>query len=209
MQPTYQLLNTYSLCIDGNTLNLNHEQLLSTNCTSSTLTKSKITFRHDFLENINEYAERVFGDQAQQMIDSFLYPKMQPHLKKSLNLAFLGKGTYDQIRVHLEKEQQLSGRENDGDFSIPTKTVPVTKDNINELDFSKTSCFYCKNLGHLIKDCRKRIRIEQEQKQDTDHKIKGYTQKTYSLCPHCRRINHPPEKCWNGPNAVNRKQKLS
>ena len=40
-----------------------------------------------FLEELNECAERAFGDNAQQMIDSLLYAKLPPHLKRSLNLA--------------------------------------------------------------------------------------------------------------------------
>ena len=35
----------------------------------------------DFLEELNEYAERAFGDNAQHMIDSLLYAKLPPHLK--------------------------------------------------------------------------------------------------------------------------------
>ena len=41
----------------------------------------------DFLEKLNECAARAFGDNAQQFIDSFLYAKLPPHLKRSLNLA--------------------------------------------------------------------------------------------------------------------------
>ena len=41
----------------------------------------------DFLEELNERAERAFN--AQHMIDSLLYAKLPPHLKRSLNLAYL------------------------------------------------------------------------------------------------------------------------
>ena len=41
----------------------------------------------DFLEELNECAERAFGDNAQHMIDSLLYATLPPHLKRSLNLA--------------------------------------------------------------------------------------------------------------------------
>ena len=34
----------------------------------------------DFLEELNECAERAFGDNAQHMIDSLLYAKLPPHL---------------------------------------------------------------------------------------------------------------------------------
>ena len=47
----------------------------------------------DFLEELNECAERAFGDNAQHMIDSLLYAKLPPHLKRSLNLAYLEIGT--------------------------------------------------------------------------------------------------------------------
>ena len=49
----------------------------------------------DFLEELNECAENAFGDNAQHMIDSLLYAKLPPHLKPSLDLAYLGNGTYD------------------------------------------------------------------------------------------------------------------
>ena len=55
----------------------------------------------DFLEELNECAERAFADNAQHMIDCLLYAKLPPHLKRSLNLAYLENGTYDQIVAHL------------------------------------------------------------------------------------------------------------
>ena len=39
----------------------------------------------DFLEELNECAERAFGDNAQHMIDSLLYAELPRHLKRSLN----------------------------------------------------------------------------------------------------------------------------
>ena len=68
----------------------------------------------DFLEELNECAERAFGENTQHMIDSLLYAKLPPQLKRSLNLAYLENGTYDQIVAHLERELELSGLENDG-----------------------------------------------------------------------------------------------
>ena len=41
----------------------------------------------DFLEELNECAERAFGDNARHMIDNLLYAKLPSHLKRSLNLA--------------------------------------------------------------------------------------------------------------------------
>ena len=83
----------------------------------------------DFLEELNECAERAFGDNAQHMIDSLLYAKLPPHLKRSLNLAYIENGTYDQIVAHLERELELSGLENDGELTIPTMTAVPPNDN--------------------------------------------------------------------------------
>ena len=83
----------------------------------------------DFFEELNECAERAFGDNAQHMIDSLLYAKLQPHLKRSLNLAYLENGRYDQIGAHLERELELSGLENDGEMTIPTMTAVPPNDN--------------------------------------------------------------------------------
>ena len=47
----------------------------------------------DFLEELNECAERAFGENAQHMTDNLLYAKLPPHLKRSLNLAYLENGT--------------------------------------------------------------------------------------------------------------------
>ena len=77
----------------------------------------------DFLEELNEYAERAFGDNAQHMIDSLLYVILPPQLKRSLNLAYLGNGAYDQNVAHLESELELSGLENDGELTILTMTA--------------------------------------------------------------------------------------
>ena len=45
----------------------------------------------DFLEEINQGAEKAFGDHAQNMIDSPLYGKLPPKLKRSVNMARLEK----------------------------------------------------------------------------------------------------------------------
>ena len=83
----------------------------------------------DFLEELNECAERAFGDNAQHMIDSLLYAKLPHHLKRSLNLAYLENGTYDQLVAHLERELELSGLENDGELTITTMPAVPPNDN--------------------------------------------------------------------------------
>ena len=163
----------------------------------------------DFSEELNECAERAFGDNAQHMIDSLLYAKLPPHLKRSLNLAYLENGTYDQIVTHLERELELSGLENDGELTISTMTAVPPNDNKQNTEQTKIVCHYCKKPGHVIRDCRKRIRKEQEQRNNpSTQKMKSSTSKSYAPCPHCQRTNHPPEQCWTGPNAANRPKRL-
>ena len=168
----------------------------------------------DFLEELNECAERAFGDNAQHMIDSLLYAKLPPRLKRSLKLAYLENGTCDQIVAHLERELELSGLENYGELTIPTMTAVPPNDNQQNTEQTKVVCHYCKKPGHVIRDCRKRMGKEQEQRNDPSNQIiKPSTSKSFPPCPHCQRTNHSPEKCWSGPNAANRpkrfKQKIN
>ena len=100
------------------------------------------------------------------MIDSLVYAKLPPPLKRSLNLAYLENGTYDQIVAHLERELELSGLENDGEVTIPTMTAVPPTDNQQSTEQAKIVCHYCRKPGHVKRDCRKRMRKEQEQKND-------------------------------------------
>ena len=54
----------------------------------------------DFLEDLQESAEKAFGEAAPQMIENLIYAKMPSHLKKSINHAYLENGTYEQIVRH-------------------------------------------------------------------------------------------------------------
>ena len=56
----------------------------------------------DFLDELQKLAKDAFGVAAQAIIDQFIYAKMPPHLKKSINHAHLENGTYEQIVTHLE-----------------------------------------------------------------------------------------------------------
>ena len=163
----------------------------------------------DILEELNECAERAFGENAQHMIDSLLYAKLPPLLKRSLNLAYLENGTYDQIVAHLERELELSGLENDEELTIPTMIAIPPNENQQNTEKTKIVCHYCKKPGHVVRDCRKRIRKEQKQRNDpSTQKMKPSTSKSFAPCPHCQRTNHPPEQCWSGPNAAYRPKRF-
>ena len=74
----------------------------------------------DFLEELQKLAEDAFGIAAHAIIEQFIYAKMPPHLKKSINQAHLEKGTFEQIVTHLEKELELNGLEAPDELHINT-----------------------------------------------------------------------------------------
>ena len=57
-----------------------------------------------FLDELQKLAKDPFVVAAQAIIEQFIYAKMPPHLKKSINQAHLENGTYEQIVSHLERE---------------------------------------------------------------------------------------------------------
>ena len=70
-------------------------------------------------------------------------------------------------------------------------------------------CHYRKKPGRVIRDCRKRMRKEQEQRKDPSiQNMKPSTSELFAPCPHCQRTNHPPKKFWSGPNAANRPERF-
>ena len=63
----------------------------------------------DFLDELQKLAKDAFGMAAHAIIEQFIYAKMPPHLKKSINQAHLENSTYEQIVTHLEREVELNG----------------------------------------------------------------------------------------------------
>ena len=55
----------------------------------------------DFPDELQRLAKDAFGIAAHAIIDQFIYAKMPPHLKKSINQDNLENGTYEQIITHL------------------------------------------------------------------------------------------------------------
>ena len=63
----------------------------------------------DFLDELQKLAKDAFGLAAHAITEQFIYAKMPPHLKKSINQAHLEIGTYEQTVTHLERELELNG----------------------------------------------------------------------------------------------------
>ena len=155
----------------------------------------------DFLEELNQGAEKAFGEHAQAMIDSLLYAKLPPKLKRSVNMARLENATYEEIVTHLERELELNGLEEGDDIHVPTmSTTPTATQPGTGLLSSgidpNISCNYCTKPGHVKDDCRKLKRKEEQRRNEGQD-----TKKEYSKCPTCDKTNHPAERCWKGAGA--------
>ena len=96
----------------------------------------------DFLDELRELAKDAFGVASQAIIEQFIYAKMPPHLKKSINHAHLENGTYEQIVSHLERELELNGLE--APDEIPKNTVTPQAPEENS-DKPKPTGHRCKN----------------------------------------------------------------
>ena len=155
----------------------------------------------DFLEELNQGAEKAFGEHAQAMIDSLLYAKLPLKLKRSVNMARLENASYEEIVTHLERELELNGLEGGDDIPVPTmSTAPTaTRPGTGLLSSGidpNITCNYCKKPGHVKEDCRKLKRKEELRRNEGQD-----TKKEYPKCPTCGKTNHPAERCWKGAGA--------
>ena len=95
----------------------------------------------DFLDELQRLTKDAFGIAAHAIIEQFIYARMPPHLKKSINQAHLENGTYEQIVTHLEKEIEQNGLE--APIELQRNTVNHNTVNANA-DRTKPTCHYCK-----------------------------------------------------------------
>ena len=111
----------------------------------------------DFLEELNQGAEKAFGENAKSMSDSLLYAKLPPKLKRSVNMARLENGTYEEIVAHLERELELNALEESDDLPMATMASASTNQSnllSNGIDTNKDAqCSHCKATGHYYKSC--------------------------------------------------------
>ena len=119
----------------------------------------------DFLEELQKLAKDAFGVAAQAIIEQFIYAKMPPHLKKSINQAHLENGTYEQIVSHLEREIELNGLEAPHEMPINTVTQQAPQQNSNE---PRPTCHHCKKPGHYQIQCRQLKREKDQTRNNTN-----------------------------------------
>ena len=182
----------------------------------------------DFLGELQKLAKDAFGIAAHAIIEQFIYAKMPPHLKKSINQAHLENGTYEQIVTHLERELELNGLE--APDELPINKVSQQPTNTNA-DRPKPTCHLCKKPGHYRNQCRllKKQREQTENDQNNpgnknsaannsnpngnvnnnnnkknSNKAERKPKTVYPPCETCGKTNHATEKCYFGANAANR-----
>ena len=93
----------------------------------------------DFLDDLQNLAKDEFGIAARAVIQQFIYAKMPPHLKKSINQTHLKNGTYEQIVTHLERELELNGLEAPDELQINTLSHYTVNANA---DKTKPTCHH-------------------------------------------------------------------
>ena len=184
----------------------------------------------DFLDELQKLAKDAFGVASQAIIEQFIYAKMPPHLRESINQAHLKNGTKEQIVLHLEKELKLTGLEAPDESPINTVTQQATQQNPNK---PRPTCYHCKKPGQYQNQCRQLKRKKDQTRNNTNsannnngraqtnsnpnkkvaNNTKGNninnhrdrrSRPVFPPCETCGRNNHSTEKCYLGANAANR-----
>ena len=182
----------------------------------------------DFLDELQKLAKDAFGIAAHAIIEQFIYAKMPPHLKKSINQAHLENGTYEQIVTHLERELELNGLEAPDELPINNVSQQPTNTNAER---PKPKCHHCKKPGHYRNQCRL-LKKQQEQTGNNqnnsgnrnsdantsnqnsnvnnnnnnrnNNRAERKPKTVYPPCETCGKTNDSTEKCYFGANAANR-----
>ena len=137
----------------------------------------------DFLDELQKLAKDAFGVAAQAIIDQFIYAKMPPHLKKSINQAHLENGTYEQIVTHLEREIELNSLE------YPDETQMNTVTNKHQIAGNPDS------VGNISSDTN--------DSNPNNHKNYRKSRTLYPPYETCGKTNHSTGRCYAGANAAN------
>ena len=104
------------------------------------------------------------------MIDSLLYAKLPPKLKRSVDIARLENGTYKKNVANLERELELNALEDSDDLPMATMASASTNQSnllsngINTINDAQ--CSYCKATGHYYKSCPKLKKKKEMEEKD-------------------------------------------
>ena len=118
-----------------------------------------------FLDDLQKLAKDALGVAAQAIIEQFIYAKMSPHLKKSINQAHLENGTYEQIVSLIETELELNGLEAPDEMPINTVTQQTPQQNSNK---PRPTCYHCKKPGLYQNQCRQLKREKDQTRNKTN-----------------------------------------
>ena len=184
-----------------------------------------------FLDELQKMAKDAFGVAAQAIIEQFIYAKMPPHLKKSINQAHLENDTYEQIVSHLERELELNGLQASDEMQLNTVMQQDTQQNSER---PKATCQHFKKPGHYRNQCPQLKREKDQVQNNTDSAVKNNNDSAqinsnpnpkaqvankanntnnqrdrkprpvFPPCETCGRTNHSTERCYLGANAANR-----
>ena len=138
----------------------------------------------DFLDQLQKLAKDAFGIAAHAIIDQFIYARISPHLKKSINQAHLENGTYEQIVTHLERELELKSLEHLDETQVNT----VTHKQQIEGNPNNTGI-----INSDTNDCN-----------PNNHKIGRKSRTLYPPCETSGKTINSTERCYVGANAKNR-----
>ena len=138
----------------------------------------------DFLDELQKLAKDAFGVDAQAIIEQFIYAKMPPHLKKTINQAHLENGTCEQIVTHLERELELNSLE------YPDETQMNTVMYKQQIDGNPD------NAGNINSDTN--------DSNPNNYKFDRKSRTLYPPCETCGKTNHSTERCYVGANAANK-----
>ena len=138
----------------------------------------------DFLDELKKLAKDAFGVAAQAIIDQFIYAKMPPHLKKSINQTHLENGTYEQIVTHLERELEFDSLEYPGETQMNIVTHKQETEGNPD------------NAGHTNSNTNN--------SNPKNHKIDRKSRTLYPPGETCGKTNYSTERCYVGANAANR-----
>ena len=111
---------------------------------------------------MNFLAKDAFGVAAQDIVGQFIYAKMPPHLKESINQAHVESVTYEEIVSHLKSELELNCLEAPDEMRINVVTQKATQQNPEK---PKTNCHHCKKPDHY-RNQRRQLRREKDQAQN-------------------------------------------